>query len=317
MPDLPFSSEPRSPMRRRWLLGSFAAAVTAGCASGGRTDGTDEDAAGVLEKSARAHGLEAFATLRDINVAYAGHWHSLVKHLQPTLVDATFRGASEERLIPHEGRVSQFYQGTAGHKAVNRLRQGRDPGQIEVWFNGARTTSDDSRAAAALVSDGYSLFLLGPLLLLSNWRASVTVTSQRASTVRLYQDGKRRWCHSISLTLTPGLGLSREDQLILWIDADELLMRRASFTLNGLQSTRGAVAHVDTFSYVQVNGIQCPTRFHEHLERPLPLGVHDWALTGIDFNRGYAISDIIGAGPLGRAAPAASATDVPLVEKGP
>ena len=72
-------------------------------------------------------------------------------------------------------------------------------------------------------------------------------------------------------------------------------MRRVRFTLGGLESTRGAVAEVDTFDRITLLGVRWPTRFHERLLRPLPLHVHDWRLRGLDLNRGLKSADISGA----------------------
>lgn len=80
-------------------------------------------------------------------------------------------------------------------------------------------------------------------------------------------------------------------------------MRRVRFTLEGLETTRGAVAEVDVWDYVDVQGVKWPTQFYERLRKPIPLlPVHRWRLTGLDVNRGYALSDIDGAAFAGLAA---------------
>ena len=97
--------------------------------------------------------------------------------------------------------------------------------------------------------------------------------------------------------------------MALFIDGDERLMRRVRFTLNGLDSTQGAVAEVDCWDHRTIQGVRWPSRFHERLLRPLPLPVHDWALEGLDLNRGLTPADISGAelSPAA-AAPAAALT---------
>ena len=80
------------------------------------------------------------------------------------------------------------------------------------------------------------------------------------------------------------------------------LMRRVRFSLDGLTSTQGAIAEVETFDHVSLHGVRWPTRFYERLLRPLPLPVHDWRLTGLDVNRGMVAADVAAAAFVGRAA---------------
>ena len=70
----------------------------------------------------------------------------------------------------------------------------------------------------------------------------------------------------------------RSDQLALYLDRKTRLMRRVRTTLNGLDSTRGALVDIDTFEHRSMNGIMWPTAFHERLLRPAPLDVHKWRL---------------------------------------
>ena len=65
--------------------------------------------------------------------------------------------------------------------------------------------------------------------------------------------------------------------------------------MDGLESTRGAIAEVDFFDHQTIAGIVWPTRFYERLIKPIPnLPVHDWHLTGLDVNRGLSAADISG-----------------------
>ena len=163
--------------------------------------------------------------------------------------------------------------------------------------------------AAALVVDGYSLFLLGPMLLAWHWAAERSLVMGLASAERVAVDGREYACDVLRASVAPGLGFSERDQLALFIDRYERLMRRVRFTLNGLQTTRGAVAEVDASEYVTLRGVRWPTRFHERLLRPLPLAVHDWRLTGLDLDRGLSAAEISGPTFQGRAvAPAAALT---------
>ena len=289
------------PLQRRRLLAALATApFLPGCASppwpAAPATGTDDARArALLAGSAQAHGLPAFRRLKDINVAFSGQWRPLVARLQPDLVDADFRGVSEERLLPAGGLMAQDHRGPAGHKQVLR-RWPADPrdlaagaqGEVQVWRNGQSDAGPASRQAAALVCDGYRLFLLGPMLL-----ADVPGPLAPAEGAVVDDDA----CDALHLMLRPGLGLSAADRLTLYISRRSGLMRRVRLSLEGLASTAGAVAEVDLFDPVERQGVRWPTRFAERLLRPIPgLPVHDWQLTGLDLDRGYGAADLDGSG---------------------
>jgi hypothetical protein len=286
---------------RRTLLSSLA---MAGCASpipSAVPGGSPTQARALLGASAEAHGQTAFAGITDISVSYAGTWRPLVNRLQPALVDAGYRGGSEERMLPGLGLVAQAHAGPAGHKQVLRRWGRRGEGGAQVWLDGREATDADRLHAAALVADAYALFLLGPLLLAGPWAADRTAGLELAAPERIAQDGTLHPCDVVRVGLTPGLGLSAADQLVLYLDADTRLMRRIRFTLDGLEGTRGAVADVDTLDHQPLAGVRWPTRFHEQLQRPVPLPVHDWRLTGLDVNRGMTVEDVSGPGFRARA----------------
>jgi hypothetical protein len=247
---------------------------------------TTPDAHALLMQSAEAHGLVAFSGLTDLSVSYDGHWRALVDKLQPDLVDAKFRGKSQERMLLRESAVGQAFTGPGGQKHVARRAAPGSDGEVRVWFNGEEAHDKDRRDAAALVPDGYALFLLGPLLLARNTadRRLIMELAPRAGSLDV-----------LRVRMTPGLGLSTADDVALYMDRDEHLMRRVRITLNGLESTQGAIAEIDCFDHVSIHGVRWPTRFHEKLLRPFPLPVHDWHLTGLDVNRGFDLADIDGA----------------------
>ena len=289
--------------RRLTLLGGLLAPALAGCAAPLaplQTTRTTDAARALLAESAAAHGLAAFAALDDLNVSYLGAWRPVVGSLQPALVNAEFRGGSQERLLLRQNWVAQAHTGPAGQKQV--LRQ---TDAVRVWFNGAESQDNDARHAAALVADDYGLFLLGPMLLAGN-TAGRTLVMETAAPETLEQDGQEYPCDVLRVRLVPGLGLSARDEIALSIDRAEKLMRRVRFSLDGLDSTQGAVAEVDTQNHVMRHGVRWPTRFHERLLRPLPLPVHDWQLTGLDVNRGLTPDDIAGPTFTGRAIPPAA-----------
>lgn len=292
-------------LSRRLLLPSLALPALGGCAAPippplpGATSGA---AHALLQASAAAHGTPALSRISDVSVSYAGQWRPLVGRLQPALVDAGHRGGSQERLLPADRLIAQSHAGPAGRKQVVRQAAAGSPGSVRVWFDGRESSDRDQLHAAALVADGYSLFLLGPMLLAGAWTAERRPAMDVAERARIAQDGRLHECDVLRVRLTPGLGLSDADLLVLYIDADSRLMRRVRFTLDGLDGTRGAVAEVDTLDHVPYAGVQWPTRFHEQLLRPVPLPVHDWQLTGLDVNRGLPAETVTGPVFTGRAA---------------
>jgi len=301
------------PVTRRHVLAGLLAApalpLLQGCAAPllplGTTASTPE-AQALLASSAAAHGAAALAGIGDVSVSYAGRWRALMGRLQPDLVDAGFRGGSEERLLLREQLVAQGHAGPDGRKQVLREAVAGGQGRVRVWVNGQETADVQRRAAAALVADGYSLFLLGPMLLArpGNGRTLVMALS---GTARIEVDGQAHECDVLRVDAAPGLGFSPGDQLALYIDRRERLMRRVGFTLEGLDGTRNALAEVDAWGHLPLHGVRWPTRFHERLLRPAPLPVHDWRMTGLDVNRGLDPASVSGAVFTGAAARPAAA----------
>jgi hypothetical protein len=245
-----------------------------------------------LSESAHAHGLTAYRGLHDINVSYAGQWWPLIGRLQPVLVDGGFRVSSQERLLPAQGLVGQAHMGLSGSKQVWRRAargadtSGNDQGEVRLWFNGEEALDADRRAAAALVADGYVLFLLGPLALIDRDHVMELGGTESVN---------GRACDVLHVRLVPGLGFSALERVALLIDREDSIVRSIRFSLDGLASTQGAVAEVETYDHVQRHGVTWPTRFYERLLRPFPrLPVHDWTLTGLDVNRGFGAEALTG-----------------------
>ena len=80
--------------------------------------------------------------------------------------------------------------------------------------------------------------------------------------------------------------------MVLSVDQQDHLLRRVSFTLNALESTKGAEVHVDLSVHRQLAGVVWPTQFYEHIDRPVNLDAHRWHLLGFDVNRGYGVADL-------------------------
>lgn len=292
-------------LTRRALLGSFALPwIVTGCSSPLpllEAPAGDASAAARVQESAQAHGLDAYKKITDINISYSGEWRPLVNRIQPEIVDAGFRGSSQERLMPRAGIVAQAYTGPKGTKHVVWRRGSGAPndlGQVAVWFNGSRSADPAAENAAALVAECYGLFLLGPL-----WLADRGLRMQMGGTERV--DG--RLCDVVDVWLTPGLGRVATDRVAVCIDRVDGLVHRVRFTLEGFVNTQGAVAEVDTFEHERRFGVVWPMRSYERIAHPIVLPAHDWRITGLDVDRGYGTKDLLGETFSGAAAPPARA----------
>jgi hypothetical protein len=244
--------------------------------------GISEPAAlALLDASQRAHGKDAFAAIRDLNVSYDGKWFPLVTRLQPVLTDITFRKSSEERTLFAESVVAQTHTGEAGKKNV--LRENAVTGTTaSVWYNGNAETNQEKIDAAHLVVEAYQLFLYPAFYV------------KRASVIELAGSDNinGRDCDLLLAVLRPGIGRLAEDRVVLYIDRQDKLVRRVRLTLEGLVSTQGAVVDVDHDKFVEIAGVKWPTHFYEALVKPFPgLPAHDFSLTGLDVNRGLTKAD--------------------------
>jgi hypothetical protein len=253
-----------------------------------------------LADSAQTHGLAAYRQIKDINVSYGGQWRPLIHRIQPDVVDAGFRGGSEERLLPAAATVAQAYTGPQGRKQVVWQRgRGAPLGDVAVWFNGVKSDNPAALQAAALVAECYGLFLLGPL-----WLHDRGLPAQLAGTERV----AGRLCDVVNLWLSPGLGQSQMDRVALCIDRADSITRRMRFTLEGAAGTRGAVAETDTHDHALRFGVLWPMRSFERVVHPISLPAHDWHITGLDVNRGYPPQAVMGLQFTGLAAEPAQKT---------
>lgn len=242
----------------------------------------DAGAAALLLDSAQAHGLQAYRDIHDINIAYDGQWRPLINGVQPEVVDAGYRGSSQERLLPKGGVKAQAYTGPRGRKQVFWQRE---PAEAAIWYDGVLSTSEPMRRAAAVVAECYGFFLLGPL-----WAQDRGQRWRRLGTERV--DG--RLCDVVESPISPGLGFSAQDRVALCIDRNGQLTRRVRFTLEGFAGTQGAVAEVDTFDHQRRFGVLWPMRSYEEVVHPIRLPAHDWRITGLDVNRGYGVDALRG-----------------------
>jgi hypothetical protein len=264
----------------------------------GRPSLIDTAAERRLLQSAEVHGLEAYKSITDINIAYDGQWRPLINRIQPEVVDAGFRGSSQERLMPGLGLNAQRYLGPQGRKFVSWQR-GLDrsaDGQVDVWFNGQPSSDKAMLTAAALVAEVYGLFLLGPLWLMDTTSRGMRAPTRRVVALQLTDtenvDGDI--CDVLQAWMSPGWGLSTIDRVALCISRADHITKRMRFTLEGFAGTRGAVAETDTYDHQQRFGVLWPMRSFERVVHPIPVPAHDWRITGLDVNRGYGAEALRG-----------------------
>jgi hypothetical protein len=232
--------------------------------------GSDAKAAAILRASADAQGITDLHRLNDIHVHFHGNWSWLVPNIQPVLCDIRFRGDSDEDYLVNAEVATQTHTGPGGTKTVVKK-----PGEIHVLYNGVESNAPDVKDAAALVVDDYRMFLLGPAFFIQR-----SAPVQYLGTESI--DGIL--CDNLLTRLTPGLGNSPADRVILSIDQKQRWLRRVRLTVDGLSTTKGAVADIFLQDPIRIGGIVFPTRFYEELKNPFDVSVHHWQLTGIDLN---------------------------------
>ena len=79
--------------------------------------------------------------------------------------------------------------------------------------------------------------------------------------------------------MQPGFGFSPSDRFIAWIDEKSKLLRRLQFTLDGVETTKGADVQVTFSNYQKTSkGTIFPTHYLERIVRPIPIKAHEWQL---------------------------------------
>lgn len=223
----------------------------------------------ILSASAKAQGTDWNRFAR-VEVGYDGEWATFPKLTQPDLVDPEFRGSSCEVYRTGPGVVEQTHEGPGGTKTVRRVRA---VDQVTVGYNGRTNNTKEVEDAAALVADAYTMFLFG-----ASWLIEQGDEFRFLGTKSL--DG--RTCELVEVPLAPGIGRSTSDRVVAWIDAEERLMRRVTFTLNGLESTQGAEVDVTMSEFVEGPGhSQWPTHFVEMIRKPVNTKAHEWWTTSL------------------------------------
>ena len=243
--------------------------------------GTPPDARALFEACLAAHGgAAAYERLHDVNVRFSSHWASIGPKLQPKLSDTGYREGSEEwyHAMPGGWTVEQIHRGPKGVKHVLRIPSKT----IVVNYSGNSTFSTDPEVnqAASLVTDAYSMFLFGPDFFRRR--------GARFQRLDRTDDVDGHVCDKLFTVLRPGLGLSKEDRVVLSIDRQSHLLLRVQFTLDALESTRGAEVQVDLSGHKPLAGVMFPTEYYEHIDRPVNLDAHRWQLLDFAANRGHS-----------------------------
>jgi hypothetical protein len=269
------------------ILGICLAMFASGCvapfpppARSAASADEDENAQALFERSLAAHGGDLRESVEDINLSLDGTWGTLIQRIQPLVADADYRTTAEERYRPGEQIYSALWRGPAGTKKVVRT-----PTTVEVFYNGIRETDRLKLEAAAMTADAFQFFHLGPSFLQLRQARFSRVADGRENGVTY---------HRLRTTLRPGFGFSPEDEVVVWIDPSTHRFFRVHFSLNGFARTRGA--HVDTtiHEYRQSGPMLVPIRLTERVRGPIRLKVHEWWITGADFNRGWNAETVQG-----------------------
>ncbi len=246
------------------------------------------DAHAIFDRCLAAHGGDVREHATDINLSMDGEWGFLIQRIQPVVTDTAYRIRAEERYRPTEQLYSVRWEGPSGVKTVVRT-----PETVEVFYNGARNTDEETLQAAAMTSDAFQLFHLGPSFL-----------KMRNATFTQLDDARERGVvyHRLHTTIRPGFGFSESDEVVLWIHPESHRLFRVHMTLNGVETTQGA--HVDTtfLGYRQVGKMLVPTELNERVRGPLRIQAHRWWMTGADLDRGWSADDVRRADFMARAA---------------
>lgn len=286
-----------------FLPGILLVFLLAGCAHDfprpDRSAPSSQTGAELFAATLRGHGGDHLHRLEDVNVGLAGDWKFLITRIQPLVTDHKYRVRSQERLLPGQGVYAVRYEGPAGAKSVFR-----SPREIAVGYDGVPTDDQDVLASTALTADAFYLFLLGPLALAEQEPKFIRLEDVR-------EDG--RTYQRVYAELTPGFGYSKRDELVLWIDPETSYVFRVEITLEGYETTRGAHVDVTYLDYELRDGFVFPSRFLERVRAPIAINAHEWHLTGLDINRGYAKEDLkVAEWARGVASPAAALSAVQI-----
>ena len=259
-------------MKAPTLLVSLAALILSSCAtrfpSAGETDATPAATArarDLLLASVAAHGTDPFRAGRTITAELEGEWSTLSPKVQPVLVDIGYRKTSTENYDLEARITKQTHRGPSGTKQVTRDHRQRT---IAVSYNGTPANDPEVLSAAALVADAYLMFTTTPAYFLHTPNTGFSPLPDADLDGRSY--------HRLRTTLIPGLGDAASDDVVLWIDSETRRAHRVHFTLNGLESTRGAHVDVTYLGSSTAGNTRFPNNFIEVVRAPIRFKAHGW-----------------------------------------
>ena len=164
--------------------------------------------------------------------------------------------------------MKQVHKGAGGTKTVES-----SDARTKVSYNGEVDSDPVKTEAAAMVADAYAMFTFG-----SSWLS--------AKGKELEIVGRRELageeCWLVQGKVSPGYGMSESDGFIAWIGSGSKLLRRVQFTIEGVETTRGADVSVDFSEFKKApDGTVWPTHFIENVERPIQIKAHEWRMLSL------------------------------------
>ncbi len=226
----------------------------------------------LLRQAIEAHGGNPYEDLDDIAVSFAGRWGRIGPRLQPILADRDFRVASEERYLLKQGVTFQWHVGPDGEKIVYR-----EPGAIEVFYNGRRNRDPNRVSASAATADLYGLLLIGPAWITQR-ETTATIVGERELGDEMHT--------LLEVVIRPGLGLGESDSLVLWLSKETTVLHRVEGTLSGFAPLEGRRLEVTMGGHRWLAGKLWPTEFLQRVDAAVKVAYHRWQLTGFDSGRG-------------------------------
>ena len=229
--------------------------------------GAQADAAAILSSSAKVAG-DPWKRYTKVKVEYAGEWTTAAAKVQPLIVDRDFRKASVETFHTGIDLVEQTHTGPGGTKKVRS-----SDARTEVSYNGKVDDDPAKVEAAAMVADAYVMFTFG-----SSWLDAKGKNLEIVDRRELA--GEECWL--IQGKVSPGYGMSESDGFIAWIGSESKLLRRIQFTIEGVETTKGADVSVDFSDFKKgADGSIWPTHFIENVERPIRIKAHEWDMLSL------------------------------------
>jgi len=216
----------------------------------------------IFERTFSAHGGAHLEDLKNLSVDVDGDWKYLITRIQPLVTDSGYRVRSREVIFPPYQAYHASFDGPSGNKWVLRT-----PSSTEVYYNGIRSSDENDLLSTALTADSFYIFTLGPMGL-----------PQLAGKFFRLEDATEggREFYRIYAQMTPGIGESERDEIVLWVDPETWLTSRVHITLEGYVTTKGAHVDVTFNDYAKLGDFVFPSAFFERVLGPIKIDAHEW-----------------------------------------